>query len=161
MAQSPFSGVNSRLKSAPIAVVNTSDLVTPLGTETLTNMVEYASWNVDRSRAGGQVLTASAPADAQGNISPRKLRGGVVNPKITIEGIYNGDQAAGASSDARFTIGAFLVLNLIFHQYSLWGYYNVVAEVVSSSAGTKIGPDPATVRVELEVDGLLPAPSTS
>jgi hypothetical protein len=161
MASNFFSGVNGRVFSAPIAPILSSDLVVALGTETKTTMLEYVSWSRSLPREGGMVLTAGSPGDAQGNIYPRRLRGGVVKPKVSLEGIYNGDATAGASSDARFTIGAFIVFNLLFHAVGLWGYYGLQGVVTDSTAGTKIGPDPATVKIEIEIDGTFPLPSTS
>lgn len=157
----PFSGVNSRVSSAVVVPVPGVDLVTPLGTEVKTNMMEYTSFSVSRPRTSGQVLAAGSPVDAQGNIYPRQIRGGVVNPKISLEGIYNGDSGAGFSTDARFAIGGWVIMNLVFQAVGLWGYYNVLACVTDSGPSTKIGADPASIRIELLVDGLFPAPSTS
>ena len=136
MAFNPVSGTQSRVTSAVIAAVTTTVLVVPIGTEVRTNMLEHVSWNVSRSREGGSVLCAGSPVDAQGNVYKRKLRGGIVNPTVSLDGVYNGDSVAGASSDARFTVGSFIIFNLLFHATGLWGYYGVVGVVKSSSAGT-------------------------
>jgi len=161
MAFTPFSGVQSRVTSGVIAPVSSTDLVVPLGTEVKTNMLEHVSWSVSRPREGGSVLSAGCPVDAQGNVYKRKLRGGVVNPTISLEGVYNGDSAGGASSDSRFTVGAFIVFNVLFHATGLWGYYSLVGVVKSSGASTKMAGDPAAFKCEIEIDGSFPAPSTS
>lgn len=161
MATTYFSGVNGRIKSAPIAVVAGVDIVVALGTETQTNMVEEVSWKVRSSTENSKVIAAGSPTDPQGNIYPIFLRGAIVNPIIDFEGVYNGDSVAGASSDARFTIGGYVVMTLLWHAVGLWGYYGVVAKVESIDKGHKIAGEPGTITGSLLVNGVFPLPSAS
>ncbi len=161
MATTYFSGVNGRIKSAPIAVVSGVDIVVALGTETQTNMVEMVSWKVSSNTENAKVVAAGSPSDAQGNIYPIFLRGAIVNPTIDFEGVYNGDSVAGANTDARFTIGGYVVMTLLYQAVGLWGYYGIVAKVESIDKGTKIAGEPATISGRLLVNGVFPLPSAS
>lgn len=161
MAVTYFSGVNARISSAPIAVVAGTDIVVALGSETKTNMVEMVSWKITSDSENAKVVAAGSPTDAQLNVYPIFLRGAVVNPTIAIEGVYNGDSAAGASSDARFAEGGYVVMNLVYQVTGLWGYYGVIAKVQNVSKGSKIAGEPATISFNLLVNGALPLPSTS
>lgn len=157
----PYSGVFARVLAAIVAPTSGSDLFTPTGAETKTNLVEMTTWSVTKPRDGGKVIAAGCPVDSRGNIYPRRLRGGIIDPVVNIEGVYNGNNAGGARSDERFAVGACVVFNLQFHTVGLLGYYSVVGVVKSSDIGTKIAGDPATWKCSIEVDGGFPDPTTS
>ena len=146
----PYSGVFARVLAAIVAPTTGSDLFTPTGAETKTNLVEMTTWSVTKPRDGGKVIAAGCPADSRGNIYPRRLRGGIIDPVVNIEGVYNGNNAGGA-------LGERGVVELV----GLLGYYSVVGVVKSSDIGTKIAGDPATWKCSIEVDGGFPDPTTS
>lgn len=161
MPFTPQSGVIAQVRSALIAPVSGVALVAPTGSEAKTAMLGFTEFTITPQLTGGEIVAAGCPADAQGNIAARQTRGGVVRIKVNLKGVYDGDAVAGASSDARFAVGAFLVVDMIYNSVTGWGRYGCVGRVASPVTNTKVGPDTAGVSVDIDVDGFLPAPSTS
>ena len=155
----PFSGVNAIVKAIAVTPDLTQDQVSAPGGAT-TNWLEFTTFTIDRTQEGPEVISSACSSDAQGNIWPIKLRGGLARATIDLEGVYNGDSTAGAATDVRMIIGGHVKLDLIFHATNTYGIYAILAKVVdSSTSAIKKGSDPHMVKLKLEVNGVLPAPS--
>lgn len=158
MAFTPEVGVAAQVKAAAIAPVLGVALVAALGNESKTNMLGMTSFTITPTLTGGEIVAAGCPTDAQGNIAARVTRGGVVRTRVTLEGEYDGDGTS-VNSDARFTVGAFIVFDLIYNSVTTYGRYGIIGRIASPVGSTRVGPDPAKIRVEIDVDGFAPAPT--
>lgn len=154
----PFTGTNATVKSIAGTPDLNSDLYTaPVGSTV--EMMEFVSFDIARNREGADLICSANPSDSEGNLVRRRLRGGILKNKVSLEGVYNGNSASGANTDARFQLGAIIKLDLIYHEMNGYGIYSIVGDVVSVSSGTRKEGKPATVKIEIEVDGAVPAPS--
>lgn len=154
----PFSGVGARFKAVKLTVDLGVDLIAAatVSAASTVNVGAFTAFDISKPRESGEIVAANCPADAQGNIYPRKLQGGIVRQKVTIQSIYDGDSAG--NIEAKFPIGAYLKFDIIYQPSSLYGSYANCGMVVDVKAGSKISKDPAAFTMEIEYDGLPVAP---
>ena len=91
MATEFYSGTSGRVKVIAIAPSATTDTISFTGTTA--TLVEVMSWELNWTRDGGvpEVITFESSADANYNIYPTKIRGGVARYTGSFNCVVDGD----------------------------------------------------------------------
>jgi hypothetical protein len=156
MATEFYCGTSGRVKAILVASSSTTDTITFAGTTA--TLVEVTAWELNWTRDGGvpEVITFESGADANYNIYPTKLRGGVARYSGTLQCVVDGDTS---NSFEKLTPGCAFVADLLFHKGAGDGF--VGCNVVMSGLPVKTGvtEKAATFSVNFEGSGALPTPT--
>ncbi len=98
-----------------------------------------------------------SPANADGLVQPRKLRGLGDGGTVSLEGIVNLTAAGTGGTHAVLENGKYVTLDLLLDRTSPRGYPDVAGWISDFQLGTKINNEAATFTASLDVDGVFPA----
>lgn len=156
MATEYYCGTSGRVKAILIAPVSTTDTITFAGTTA--TLPDVSAWEINWTRDGGapEVITFESEADANFNIYPTKLRGGVARWSGSMTCVVDGDTT---NSFERLTPGCAFVVDLMVHKGSGDGF--IGCKVVMSGLPIKTGvtEKAASYVVNFEGSGALPTPT--
>ena len=159
----PFSGTSGRVRSGKVTADLNTDLVASAAYTTAASaqaVQDWAGeWSVEPRIQTGRVTTFESEANAEGLIASRPLRGGTVIYMVTIRGVVDGNSGAGLNSDVKFPDGGFVVVDLLYHKTSNYGFHDKPGKVVGRRMSTQVGADPAAYDVTIELDGHIGTPS--
>lgn len=158
MAITPYAGTSGRLKSIPVSPVLTADSITFTGVTATVN--EITGWQLTISKPGGQpeVLTFESDSDAQGNLYPTLIRGGVARWTATVQGLMNGTAGAGVTDTTeQFPIGAAVVADFVYQKGGAKGFFGCNGVVTDFQTSQQVGPQPAPFTCTIAGSGALPA----
>ncbi len=95
-----------------------------------------------------------SPANADGVVQPRKLRGLGDGGTVAVEGVYNLHGADGTETVLRN--GLYVTLDLLGSRSGSLGYAGVAGWVSDFQSGSKISNEAMTFSATLDVDGVFP-----
>lgn len=113
-------------------------------------------WAINPKLDSAKIRHFESPGDSFGVIYPTKLQGGLGDWTVTIEGYYDADSAG--STDFKFHVGQFLVVDLIFSKASGYGRYECQTEVIDVAPSVEFSSEPSNFRALLDGFGVPPEP---
>lgn len=116
------------------------------------------SWEFPQRASTVNVTNFLSPTNANGVMVRQLIGGGIIEPSVTVEGIFDGDTT---NSAAKFPLGTTVAVDLLFSKSSLLGYHDMNAIVVEFNPRQRLGNDPATFTARLELIGDYALPNTS
>lgn len=156
MATEYYAGTSGRVKVILVAPSSTTDTITFTGTTA--TLVEVSAWELNWTRDGGvpEVITFESGADANYNIYPTKLRGGVARWSGTMQCTVNGDTT---NSFETLTPGCAFLADFIFQKGSADGFIGCACVMSGLPIKTGVTEKAATFSVQFEGSGALPVPT--
>jgi hypothetical protein len=156
MATEYYCGTSGRVKAILVAPSSTTDTITFTGTPAA--LVEVTAWDINWTRDGGvpEVTTFESGADANYNIYPTKLRGGVARWSGSMQCVVDGDTS---NSFEKLTPGCAFVADFIFQKGSGDGFIACPCVMSGLPIKTGVTEKAATFTVQFEGSGALPVPT--
>jgi hypothetical protein len=129
-------------------------------TTTGTQIAGISSWRRSSKTNVIPIPHFESPANADGLVQPRKLRGLGDGGTIAFEGIVNLTTAGTGGTHTVMENGLYVSLDLLISRTAALGYPDVVGWISDFQVGSKISNEAATFSATLEVDGVFPAYGT-
>lgn len=155
-----FAGTSGDFQCAIVGVITNTDMINTTSPPSPTSVLELTKWDFGDDVAGAEWVGFGAVADALGVLGKELPQGGISDWSVDLEGAYNGDSGASASTYARLKRGTFVHFNLIYHKASGLGFRGCFGKVVSFGGGSDAeGQKASPVRIKIKGLRLLPVPS--
>ena len=137
------------------------DVVTVPGTLPVpTSVTEGMKYSFRDTVTGAEFVGFGSGADSLGVIGKIKLRGGISDWSVTLDGANNGNSGSGASTWARLKRGQYVYFHIILEKVNGYGFRGCFGKVKSVNGGADVkSQDASPISIEIEGIGTIPDPS--